>query len=155
MLSLCLFVRKRTNNHYRKRKSHLKNRKKWGFYWVKGAIICGLHDFERNTEKRHFSQRAEKHESTHFFCRKTLWRVVFFEKNYVSDNFDFYRNGLCAVFWYFCSFRSLVLFVGRNDGFDARNNDNFFKILWSNLINFDKKTKHIRFSSWVREKRSQ
>ena len=31
-----------------------------------------------------------------------------------------------------------MLFVGRNDGFDARNNDNFFKILWSNLINFDK-----------------
>ena len=37
-----------------------------------------------------------------------------------------------------CSFHSLVLFVGRNDGFDAGNNDNFFKILWSNLINFDK-----------------
>ena len=31
-----------------------------------------------------------------------------------------------------------MLFVGRNDGFDARNNDNFFKILWSNLIHFDK-----------------
>ena len=31
-----------------------------------------------------------------------------------------------------------MLFVGRNDGFDARNNDNFFKIIWSSLINFDK-----------------
>ena len=31
-----------------------------------------------------------------------------------------------------------MLFVGRNDGVDARNNDNFFKILWSNMINFDK-----------------
>ena len=36
-----------------------------------------------------------------------------------------------------------MLFVGRNDGFDARNNDNFFKILWSNLINFDKKRRNI------------
>ena len=32
-----------------------------------------------------------------------------------------------------------MLFVGRNDGFGARNNDNFFKILWSNLINFGEK----------------
>ena len=31
-----------------------------------------------------------------------------------------------------------MLFVGRNDGFDAWNNDNFFKILWSDLIHFDK-----------------
>ena len=34
---------------------------------------------------------------------------------------------------------SLTRAVCREEyGFDAWNNDNFFKILWSNLINFDK-----------------
>ena len=94
--------------------------------------------FREKHRKTSFSQRTEKHETCTFFQEKHGFLLVFLRKSAFSDNSGIYRNDLCAVFWYFCSFHSLVLFVGRNDGFDVWNNDNFFKILWSNLINFDK-----------------
>ena len=103
MLSLCLFVRKRTNNHYRKRNKSSENRKKWGFYWVKGPIICGLHDFERNTEKRHF-HRGLKNMKVRTFLQKNALESRVFRKNYVLHNFGIYRKWPVRCFWYFARF---------------------------------------------------
>ena len=78
--------------------------KKVRFLWSERRYNLWTSWFREKHRKTSFSQRAEKHESTHFFYRKTLWRVVFFEKNAFSDNSGAYRNGLCAVFWYFARF---------------------------------------------------
>ena len=44
----------------------------------------------------------------------------------------------CALFFDILLVSLTRAVCRENDGFDVWNNDNFFKILWSNLINFDK-----------------
>ena len=78
--------------------------KKVRFLWSERRYNLRTSWFREKHRKTAFSQRAEKHESTHFFYRKTLWRVVFFEKNAFSDNSGIYSNDLCTVFWYFARF---------------------------------------------------
>ena len=109
----------------------------------------------RETQKNVFFTEGWKTWKYALFLQKNALESRVFRKNYVLHNFEIYRNWPVRCFLIFCSFHSLVLFVGRNDGFDVWNNDNFFKILWSNLINFDKKTKCIRFLSRARDKREE
>ena len=80
MLSLCLFVRKRTNNHYRERKKSSENIKREVFIEGKGAIIWGLHDFERNTEKRHFHRGLKNMKVRTFFQEKRSGESCFSKK---------------------------------------------------------------------------
>ena len=46
---------------------------------MKDAIICGLHDFERNTEKRHF-HRGLKNTKVRTFLRENTQETVCFSK---------------------------------------------------------------------------
>ena len=62
------------------------------------SALAELDPAVRTALELSFSQRAEKHESTHFFQEKHGFLLVFFRKNYVLHNFEIYRNGLCAVF---------------------------------------------------------
>ena len=92
----------------------------------------------RETQKNGIFTESWKTRKYALFLQKNALESRVFRKNYVLHNFAIYRKWPVRCFLIFCSFHSLVLFVGRNDGFDVWNNDNFFKILWSNLINFGK-----------------
>ena len=92
----------------------------------------------RETQKNVIFTESWKTWKYALFLQKNALESRVFRKNYVLHNFAIYRKWPVRCFLIFYSFHSLVLFVGRNDGFDVWSNDNFFKILWSNLINFDK-----------------
>ena len=47
---------------------------------MKGAIICGLHDFERNTEKRLFHRGLKNTKHALFFKKNTDSPLCFYEK---------------------------------------------------------------------------
>ena len=47
---------------------------------MKGAIICGLHDFERNTEKRHFHRELKNMKVRTFFTEKRSGESCFSKK---------------------------------------------------------------------------
>ena len=47
---------------------------------MKGAIICGLHDFERNTEKRLFHRGLKNTKHALFFKKNTDFSLCFYEK---------------------------------------------------------------------------
>ena len=109
----------------------------------------------RETQKNVIFTEDWKTRKYALFYRKNALESRVFRKNYVLYNFEIYRKWPVRCFLIFCSFHSLVLFVGRNDGFNAWNNDNFFKILWSNLINFDKKDEIYQISIMVETKEGE
>ena len=47
---------------------------------MKSAIICGLHDFERNTEKRHFHRGLKNTKVRTFFTEKRSGESCFSKK---------------------------------------------------------------------------
>ena len=47
---------------------------------MKGAIICGFHDFERNTEKRHFHRGLKNMKVCTFFTEKRSGESCFSKK---------------------------------------------------------------------------
>ena len=47
---------------------------------MKGAIICGLHDFKRNTEKRHFHRGLKNRKVRTFFTEKRSGESCFSKK---------------------------------------------------------------------------
>ena len=47
---------------------------------MKGAIICGLHDFERNTEKRLFHRGLKNTKVRTFFTEKRSGESCFSKK---------------------------------------------------------------------------
>ena len=65
---------------------------------MKGAIICGFHDFERNTEKRHFHRGLKNMKVRTFFAEKRSGESCFSKKITFCTIFGINRNGLCAVF---------------------------------------------------------
>ena len=52
----------------------------------------------------------------------------------------------CALFFDILLVSLTRAVCRENDGFDAWDNDNFFKILWSNLINFEEKDETYQIS---------
>ena len=65
---------------------------------MKGVIICGLHDFKRNTEKRLFHRGLKNTKVRTFFTEKRSGESCFSKKLRFAQFLRSIENGLCAVF---------------------------------------------------------